>query len=164
MKKYLNYFMIFSIIGYFVETIYSLIKGIDYDSGFLNGPWAIVYGFGIVFTVFINNRIKIKKGLFRFIVLFLVLSISITAIEYSGGLIIEYLFDRVYWGYSHHTFSIGKYASLEMMFLWGGITVLFAYFLEEKLSKLMIKIPLFISLLGILLIIIDFVFTLINGI
>ncbi len=163
MKKYLNYFVVFVIVGFIAETVYSLILDINYNSGFLYGPWTPVYGFGIILVLILNKFINFK-GIKKYFLFFLLSSFLITVIEILGGLFIETIFGVKFWGYGHHMFSIGQYASGEMMIVWGLVAVIFNYCIIPKIDKFIIKIPLFISISIIVLMICDLIFTLINGI
>ncbi len=162
-KKYLTYFLVFAILGFIAENIAAYINDWNYNSGFMHGPWTPVYGFGILTTLLINHLVKIKRGILRFVVLFLSLSFFITIVEILGGLFIENVFDTIFWGYGHHQFSIGQYASLEMMLLWGSATTLFAYFCIEKCNRVIDKIPFPLTLTIGIVMLSDFIYTMIVG-
>ena len=68
--KLLSYFIIYSVIGYVIETIYGMItKGVwESRQSFLYGPFCSIYGLGavimIVFLQYFNKKHNCVKELF----------------------------------------------------------------------------------------------------
>ena len=101
MKKvtyYINVFLIYSIIGFIIETTLKTFIFKNMNNGILFGPWIPVYGLGVVLIIFIMrlvfNRIKVKRGIKIFLV-FLISMIVLTIIELLGGILIE----KIFYGY-----------------------------------------------------------------
>lgn len=157
---YINIFFIFSIIGHIIENfVYTHV-----DSGILFGPWTPIYGFGVLIILSINNllkKININKYIYPFI-LFIICAISLSTLEYLGGLLIESLYGRVFWDYSNQPFNIGKYTSLKMGLIWGISSLTIVYILNPLLEKFIKKIPKFITYILVFLFIIDIIMTIIN--
>lgn len=108
--RYLNVFYFFSITGYILETL--LLK--NYESGILFLPWTPVYGIGILIALFIYNKIKNKIPKWLEIILhFISCALILSLIEFIGGYLIEFTFNKVYWNYNLLKYNIGKYISLE---------------------------------------------------
>ena len=156
---YLNYFFIFSIIGHILETfVYH-----NGESGILFGPWTPVYGIGVIIISLIHlfldktSKNKITKPL----LLFILSSIILTLIEAIGGYLIEYLFHITFWDYSYLKFHIGKYIALEMSLVWGISSIVVIYVLKPFIDKIIGKIPKYLTYILTILIIIDFICTLI---
>ena len=63
---YLNCFFIYSILGYFLETIMALITGNGFKSGILNGWWTPVYGIGAVTILFVSEYLFKNLHMHRF--------------------------------------------------------------------------------------------------
>jgi len=52
---FLNCFLIYSIFGYIYETLLGIITKTNYKSGILHGPWAVIYGIGVVVILLLSN-------------------------------------------------------------------------------------------------------------
>jgi uncharacterized membrane protein len=154
---YLNYFFIFSIIGYIIET---LLFPND-NSGILFGWWTPVYGFGVIIIIIINNIInkyKLNK-LTKIIILAVSCAIILSILEAIGGYLINWLFDTSLWDYTNQKFNIGKYASLEMATIWGLSSIIVIYVLKPITDKIITKIPKYITKILMILFIIDIITT-----
>ena len=162
---YINYFFLYSLFGHLLESTLYLIIGNNGKSGYLLGPWTPVYGLGIVIILLINNfikkHIKLKKYQ-QMIILFLAAAVLLSAIEWLGGISIEYFFHYTCWDYSNYTFNIGKYVSLETALIWGTLSVLFVLFLKKVSDKIVSKIPKYITYSLIIIFIIDNILTVIK--
>lgn len=155
---YINYFFIFSIIGYFIETfIYS-----NGESGILFGWWTPIYGIGTILILMIHNYLdkhfKLNK-ITKIIALFLSTAIILSIIEAIGGYLIEFLFHTTFWDYSSYKFNIGKYAALEMALIWGLSSILVIYFIKPLIDKIISKIPKYFTYILIVLFILDLFLT-----
>ena len=152
---YLNYFFLYSIIGYIIETI------LGYDSGILYGYWTPVYGIGAVIILYIYNKLKkkelsnLKIGFLLFIFSFLILTI----IEWIGGVLIEKIFNKTFWNYSKLYLNIGKYIAVEISLIWGISSLIITFILKKYTDILINKIPKFVTLILSFLFIIDLICT-----
>ncbi len=163
---YIKQFFFFSIIGYLFETTIGLIAGNHFNSGILYGPYTPIYGLGILFIFYggeyLFRHIHLKRwqetiivfGLFFFI---------ITIIEQVAGILIEKIFHKVFWSYSHLKFNYGPYISLETSLIWSlfGIGI---YYIKRPLQKLIEKIPNLICYLLVIIFITDIICTTIHNI
>ncbi len=154
MYYYLNYFFVFSILGHFIEGFFYS----DGQSGILSGYWTPIYGLGVIVIIIVYQAIKgfiEDSKLKKFISIFLIGAVLISALEYVGGIIIETLFHMVFWDYSDMKFNIGKYTSLEMASIWGIASVILIYLIKPLLDKIIKKIPKWITWILLILLIID---------
>ncbi len=154
MYYYLNYFFVFSILGHFIEGFFYS----DGQSGILSGYWTPIYGLGVIVIIIVYQAIKgfiEDSKLKKFISIFLIGAVLISALEYVGGIIIETLFHMVFWDYSDMKFNIGKYTSLEMASIWGIASVILIYLIKPLLDKIIKKIPKWITWILVILLIID---------
>lgn len=154
---YLNYFFIFSIVGHFIESFFYS----DGQSGILTGCWTPIYGFGVVVILLVYHAIKgfvESSKIKKFISVFLIGAVLISALEYIGGIIIETLFHIVFWDYSHMKLNIGKYTSIEMALIWGLSAILLVYIIKPLLDKCITKIPKWLTWILFVLFIIDGIF------
>ena len=158
----LNCFFIYSILGFTVEGLITLIFKDNFSSGILFGPWTPVYGLGAVLIIIISTKLFKNLHMNRFfetIIVFFVVAITLSALEWLGGTLIEMIFDITFWNYSAQKFNIGKYISLEMTLLWGVMSVIFIYIIRPILDSLVKKIPKWLTILLSILFIIDIIMT-----
>ncbi len=163
---YLNCFFTYSILGYFLETIMSLILKYDFESGILYGWWTPVYGFGAVIIILVSKYLFKHLHMNRFLetlIMFFVCALILSVTELVGGLLIERVFGVVFWSYENQRFNLGPYISLEMAFVWGVSSVLFVYLIHPLLNKIIKKIPVWLTLILTFLFVIDFTLTFITG-
>lgn len=162
---YINFFLFFSIFGYLFETLCAYIFKSGFNSGILYGPWTPLYGFGVIIIMLLSNKIFESLHLNKVvetIVVFVVITIVLTVLEWLGGVLIEKLFHITFWDYSNYKFHIGKYISLEMSLLWGVGGIILIYLVIPFVCEFIKKIPFFITMILSSLFIIDFIVTTIN--
>ena len=155
---YLNYFIIFSILGHFFESFFYA----SGDSGIFLSYWTPIYGIGTVIILIINkwiDKFNISKVL-KVLYLFLFSSIVLSTIEALGGYLIKWIFDVELWNYTNYRFNIGRYTALEMALIWGLSSILLIYFIKPISDKMVIKIPRIVTYIIIGLFIIDIIITL----
>ena len=162
---YLNYFFIYSIFGYIFETAMIFLKNKNGNSGYLYGPWTPVYGIGVILIIFISNFVfkNIKKNkIIQSIIIFLWVSITLTVIEWLGGIAIEYFFHITFWNYSKFPLSMGKYVAIEISAIWGILSLLFIYLLKKSSDNLVSFIPKWLTYILIVAFIIDNIFSILK--
>ena len=163
---YINCFFIYSILGHVIETLISMITGNGFKSGILNGWWTPVYGIGAVTILLVSEYLFKNLHMHRFwetIIMFFVVAIVLSTIEAIGGVLIEKIYDKVFWDYSQHKFHIGHYISLEMTLVWGISSVIFVYLIHPILDGIIKKIPIWVTFILITLFIADNVKTFIDN-
>ena len=161
---YVNIFFVFSFIGFLFENILSIFTNDNFNSGILYGPWTFIYGIGALLIVFLNKflaQYHLKKWK-EVIIFYLGITMLMTLVEFSGGMLIETIFHRTYWDYTNMRFNYGKYICLEVSLSWGVLATMVNYFLLPLINKLVKKIPKLVSLIFIVLFVVDIVFTLIH--
>ncbi|MDD3341028.1 MAG: putative ABC transporter permease [Bacilli bacterium] len=159
---YLNCFFIYSIIGFLFETIVAKVTGNRFESGILYGPMTPIYGIGVVLIILISKYFFMNLHLPRWketIIVFFILIIVLTLMEWLGGILIEKIFGVVFWDYSHMKGSIGKYISVEISLIWGILSLVLIYFIKPFLDKFVLKIPSLITYLFLFLFCADLVMT-----
>lgn len=154
---YLNYFIIFSVLGHLMESI------LFSKSGIFLSYWTPIYGIGSIIILLIYKYIdkfkfnKIKKAT----LLFFTTSILLSILEATGGYLIKWIFNKELWNYSNLEFNIGKYTSLEMSLIWGLGSLLLIYILKPLIDKIISKVPKILTYILSLLFIIDVIITII---
>lgn len=162
---YLNTFLIYSILGFLLETIRSFFVNSKFTSGILYGPWTPIYGLGIVLVILISNYLFSHLHLSRWLetfITFIIITLVLTLLEWLGGVLIEKIFHVVFWDYSKEAFSIGKYISLSKSLIWGVGSIIFIYVLKPLLEGLIKHIPIPVTVILTLLMISDLILTIVN--
>lgn len=161
MYYYINNFVMFSILGHIVETVfYTIGSG---ESGILYGYWTPIYGFGCVFILFMYNHLITHRKFSKWvenILIFLTGAVFLTLLEYLAGTLIEYFFDTIFWSYENLPFHIGKYISVEMALVWGIASLVLIRFLKPLFDFIEKRIPKWLTWIFIILFIIDVLATL----
>lgn len=161
---YVNIFFIFSFIGFLFENVLNIFTNDNFNSGILYGPWTFIYGIGVLLMVIVYKFLQqyhLKK--WKEVVLFyIIITIVMTLVEFSGGMLIETIFHRTYWDYTNMRFNYGKYICLEVSLAWGLLATFITYLVLPFINKIEKKIPWFVSVGLIILFIVDIIFTLIN--
>ena len=161
---YVNIFFIFSFIGFLFENVLNIFTNDNFNSGVLYGPWTFIYGIGVLLMVIVYKFLQqfhLKK--WKEVVLFyIIITIVMTLVEFSGGMLIETIFHRTYWDYTNMRFNYGNYICLEVSLAWGLLATFITYLVLPFINKIEKKIPWFVSVGLIILFIVDIIFTLIN--
>ncbi len=134
---YFLLFIIYSIVGWIMETIYTLITDkILSNRGFLIGPICPIYGVGaVLIIILLSDYFTHPLALFT-------LAIAICSIlEYFTSYIMEKLFKARWWDYSNNKYNINGRICLETMIPFGLIACLLVYIINPFIYNLLIKIP-----------------------
>ena len=130
-------------------------------SGVLYGPWAFIYGIAMLIMIIVNKlvkRLKLDKWL-EILLFYFLITIVLTLVEFSGGMLIQKIFHVVYWDYTNLKFNFGHYIALEVALGWGFFATLINYLLNPWVEKLAKIIPKFVSVLLIIFFLLDVVIT-----
>ena len=160
--NYLKYFLIFSLLGFIMESVVYKVSGSTSHSGVLLGPYTLVYGFGGLLVVIINNYFtKINMNSFlKLILLFICFTIVCTLIEYIIGNLIHYIFNIDKWNYTNHKYHFGKYICLDLALTWGVLALLIIKVLKPFIDKVLLLIPNNTTIIIFTILIIDLFYTL----
>ncbi len=133
------YFIIYSIIGYILETTFALItKGVlESRKSFLYGPFCAIYGLGA--TVMIVGLQKFNKNNYT---LFFGGVLVGSIVEYLVSWIGEMIFKIKWWDYSNMPFNINGRICLVFSIIWGILAIYLMSHFNPKIDKLLNKIPL----------------------
>ena len=159
---YINIFFFYSIIGYLLETLGAFILNNGFESGILYGPITPIYGIGALVIMYLSEKVFKNLHLNKIvetIILFILVTIILTILEFLAGITIEKLFNIVFWDYSNHKYHLGKYISLTMSLIWGGISIIFTFIIKPLFDKFILKIPKYITIILSFLFIIDIIIT-----
>lgn len=160
LTKIMAYFIIYSILGYIVETLFGLVtKGvIESRQSFLYGPFCAIYGIGAVIMILGLQRFN-KNNYTLFFGGFLIGSI----VEYLISLIGELIFNIKWWDYSSMAFNINGRVCIAFSFFWGVLAIYLMSHLHPKIDKLLDKILpkvlKIVVIIGFVFMILDFLVT-----
>lgn len=132
----LAYFIIYSIIGFIIETIFGILtKGVlESRKRFIIGPFCSIYGLGAVIMILALQKFK-KNNYTLFFGGFLVGSI----IEYVVSLIGEAIFHVVWWDYSDMAFNINGRICVAFSMFWGILAIYLIIHFNPKVDKFLEK-------------------------
>lgn len=141
-KFYYNsfYFILFSFIGWIIETIYHFAKGIFVNRGFLTGPFCIIYGFSTLIILKLDEKIKIKNKILKAIVLWITIFITCSVFEYLTSYLIEMLFGIRLWDYSGLSYNINGRVRLITSVAWSNCGVVLIYLFKPFIDKIYLKL------------------------
>ena len=130
------YFLIYSMIGWALESIYrSICENKIVDSGFLNGPYCPIYGIGAVVIIYTINRFSIIKE--NLIILFLGSMVIFTIWELLVGILLEKIFKTKYWDYSQCKFNFKGRICLTNSIYWGILGILVIKFIHPFIQNIL---------------------------
>lgn len=121
MMKLLYLFLLYSFLGWIIETVNVILKEKKIvNRGFLNGPFCMLYGFGAVLITMTLPGLR-EEPFF----LFLGSVIYTTFLELCSGRLLEAMYQTRWWDYSKRKFNFDGYICLSNSVLWGlfGVAV-----------------------------------------
>ena len=149
--KMLAYLVIYSVLGFVVETIFAFFSEgvIESRKSFLYGPFCAIYGIGAV--VMIVGLQKCKKNNFTLCLGgFLIGSV----VEYFVSLIGELVFHVKWWDYSDMAFNLQGRICLTFSIAWAALGVFLIKIVNPMVDKVIDKIPVKVWKIGSLVIVI----------
>mgnify|MGYP005801694419 FL=1 len=131
--RILAYFIIYSVLGYIVETLYGIItKGVwESRQSFLYGPFCAIYGLGAVIMIIFLHKYQ-KKYNALFIGGFIVGSIT----EYLVSLFGEMLLGVKWWEYSGMPLNLNGRICVYFSIFWGFLGMYLIASLNPKIDRL----------------------------
>lgn len=160
--RILAYFIIYSIAGYIIETLFGLFtKGmLESRKGFLYGPFCPIYGVGAVAMILGLQCFK-KNNYTLFFGGFLVGSIVEYIISYLG----EVIFKVNWWDYSNNFLNINGRICFTFSLFWGLLALYLIRHFNPIIDKLIDKIKAKVSINYLkALVIAGIIFLVIDGI
>ena len=133
------YFVIFSILGLVIETIYGYATMGFWQSrkGLIWGPFCPVYGVGGTILILLLNHIDRKNYLKLFIYGFLIGSVT----EYLLSYMLEAIYGIRFWEYSYFGKDINGRICLTYSLFWGILAIGIMSIIKPLIDKLINKTP-----------------------
>lgn len=133
---YFLLFLVYSFLGWCLEVGVKLFEDRTFvNRGFLIGPYCPIYGFGALFM-----SLFLKRYLNDPLVLFVMIVVSCSILEYSTSYILEKLFHTRWWDYSNRKFHINGRICLETMSLFALFGMLVMYVITPFFLKIFYSI------------------------
>lgn len=165
MLYYFKVLIVYSFLGFIYESDIFKISSSSKHSGILFGPLTLVYGFGCLLLLLENkylfSKIKLNKYL-KLPLIYIIITISLSLIEWIGGQTLNLIFAIDMWNYSNHHFHLGKYLCLFNSLIWGLFGLIFIYILHPRLNKIITNITTKETNLILIIFIIDIAITLLT--
>lgn len=135
--RLLAYFIIYSVVGFIIETVFGLItKGvIESRQSSLYLPICSIYGVGAVVMILGLQRFN-KNNYSLFFGGFVIGSI----IEYVVSLVGEFIFHIKWWDYSDMAFNINGRICIAFSFFWGILAIYLMSHFNPKVDKFIEKV------------------------
>lgn len=136
--RLLAYFVIYSFLGFVVETIFGMLtKGvIESRKSCFYGPFCCIYGLGA--AIMIPGLKKFKRSNWT---LFIAGAIEGSIIEYVVGWIGEVIFQIKWWDYSNMPFNIHGRICILFSVFWGLLALVLIRLINPYIEILIDKIP-----------------------
>lgn len=130
--RILVYFIIYSFIGYIVETLFALINYnvLESRKSFLYGPFCGIYGLGAVVLILSLKYFR-KNNYTLFVGGFLVGATLEYIISYLG----EVMFDARWWDYSNRFLNINGRICLLYSLFWGILALILMRIINPQVDK-----------------------------
>lgn len=159
-KRILAYFIIYSLLGFIIETIFGMLtKGVvESRQSCLYGPFCCIYGLGAAVMIPVLQKFKKRNW-----TLFLAGAIEGSIVEYIISWVGEMIFHIKWWDYSNMPFDINGRICLLFTIFWGILALVLIRLINPYIERFIDKIPakLFgiITIGGTILLIIDLLIT-----
>ncbi len=136
LHEILWYFIIFSIIGLLIETIYCYqTTGIlESRKGLVFGPFCPIYGVGATFLIILLNNLK-KHPIKLFIYGILIGSF----LEYFLSFALECIYGTRFWDYSYLKIHLNGRIALTYSLFWGILSIFLIKILKPFIDKIFHK-------------------------
>lgn len=144
---YFYYFLIYSFIGWIIDTTYSSLKSKKFiNRSFLTEPLSPIYGLSAI--VIIITSYKFHENLILF---FIVSSITSSVLEYFSSLFFDKIYHIKWWNYSKKPFNLNGRICLEYILYWGILSILILNTIHSYINQLSYFLTQKIGIIGILL-------------
>lgn len=132
------YFVLFSILGLIIETVYGYITMgvLESRKGLIWGPFCPVYGVGATILILILNQVDRKDYIRLFIYGVFIGSI----VEYVLSYGLEAIYGARFWDYAYTNNDINGRICITYSFFWGVLAVLLIRFVKPFIDKIIDKI------------------------
>lgn len=131
------YFIIFSILGLIIETLYCFVTTGIWESrkGLIYGPFCPVYGIGATIIIFLLYKLKDKK-----IKLFFYGGFLGSVLEYIMSFVLEAYSGTRFWDYSHFRFHLNGRICIIYTLFWSILALVLICLIKPGIDKILNKL------------------------
>ncbi len=151
-------FILYSVVGFFIEEIYSyIIIGKFKKEGFLKGPYKPMYG--IAFTILVLLDYYYNLSILTRVIVYLIVP---TSIEFISGYLLLKIFNERYWDYSNLKFNFMGLITLRFTIYWAVLCYIGIRFFQPTINNFYVSLENFFSasnIIVLLIMTIDFIYT-----
>lgn len=140
-------FFVCSFVGWIYECIWkSILNEAFTNPGFLKGFYLPIYGFGGLILIFslkslLTKTMKVGRLNVRPIVVFLLIMLIVSVVEYIASVVLELIYDKRWWDYSNaDKLHINGRVSLRNSSILASLGFVFVYIVFPFLKKMCRKI------------------------
>lgn len=132
-------FEIGAVFGWSLEVIYRRIVDKERrwtNPGFCVGPWLPIYGISILLaflTTYFNDTSFINDVLLRKIVIFLIIALCITAMEFISGYILLRYYNLRLWDYRNEKFNYKGFICLKYSIYWIFLASIYYFLIHNNI-------------------------------
>ena len=132
----ISLFFIYSFLGWTTEVLLNLVRNKRFiNRGFLIGPICPIYGVGgIIMYLTLNSYIEHP------VVLFILATVTCSALEYFTSWIMEAIFKNRWWDYTHMKYNINGRICLEYAVFFGLGAMAIFYLVNPKMIPIILSI------------------------
>lgn len=136
-------FTFYSFLGWVLETVYCSIPAKKFVyRGFLVGPVCPIYGFGAMAVISILSPLEKYP-----ILVFFAAVILTSLVEYITGYLLERIFNKTWWDYSHRKYNLHGRICLAFSLIWGVLSFILVYLIAPPISKVISCMPLLVRII-----------------
>lgn len=132
------YFLIFSILGLIIETLYcyATMGILESRKGFIWGPFCPVYGACGAALIYVLDKLNCKSAVKLFVVGFIFGSVAEYILSYG----LEAIYGIRFWNYDYLSYNLNGRISILFSFYWGVLAILLVKFVKPLIDKIVEKI------------------------
>lgn len=136
--KYIEWFIVYCVTGWLYESVWCAM--IDENGGFINrgflyGPWLPIYGFSMLFIMFVIWKFKIRRPF----LIFLTGSVLSTLAELIGSYFMDWLCGGFLWDYSRFFMNFQGRIALKPAIMFGLLILGGVLVIHPKMTALQEK-------------------------
>ncbi|MEK7705402.1 MAG: hypothetical protein AAB426_10620 [Myxococcota bacterium] len=138
-STYVLLFALYALCGWLVEALFRSLRQRRFvNAGFLVGPFVPTYGMGALITMAVNEHFASQPLAARV----LYFALSLTALEYALGWLVERLFRIKLWDYSDNRLNLHGRICLKFSALWTLFALAFVVLIHPRTTVLVATVPL----------------------
>lgn len=137
-RTYILLFALYALAGWCLEVLFRSLRERRFvNAGFLVGPFVPTYGIGALVVIAVDSTFAAQPLAVRAIGF----ALSLTALEYSLGLLSERLFRIKLWDYTQNRFNLHGRICLKFSILWTVAALAFVVVIHPQASQLVGAVP-----------------------